>query len=123
MVEKTHRQHVGRWGEDIAVRYLEARQLKLVERNAHTPYGEIDLVMMDGEDIVFVEVKTRTTAAFGLPEEAITVRKREHMIHSAEAYLQERNTLPDTWRIDVVAIRGKPSQADPEIEWFQNAVV
>lgn len=123
MVEKTHKQRIGRWGEDTAVLFLESRHLRLVERNARTAYGEIDLVMMDGADVVFIEVKTRTNAAYGLPEEAITARKRQHLIQSGEAYLQAHADLPETWRIDVIAIRGKPSQPDPEVEWFQNAVV
>lgn len=123
MTEKTHRQNVGRWGEAVALRFLEGKGLKLVERNVRTAYGEIDLILMDGADLVFVEVKARTSGAFGLPEDAIGARKREHMIHSAEAYLQAHTDLPDAWRIDVIAIRGKPANDTPEIEWFQNAVV
>lgn len=123
MAEKTHKQSIGRWGEEVAVRFLEGKGLKLVERNVRTAYGEIDLIMMDGADLLFIEVKARTTATYGLPEDAITARKREHLIHSAEAYLQLHTDMPDSWRIDVIAIRGKPAIADPEIEWFQNAVV
>jgi len=122
MKEITHRQRIGKWGEDKAVRFLEERGLTLVARNERTNFGEVDLIMMDGADLVFIEVKTRTTSAFGLPEEAISARKREHMKHSAEAFLQNHEGLPDSWRIDVIAIRGKPSLGDPEIEWFQNAI-
>jgi len=123
MAEKTHKQRVGKWGEEVAVHFLTDKGLNLVARNMRTPYGEIDLIMMDGVDVVFIEVKTRTNAAFGLPEDAITASKREHLMHSAQAYLQEHTELPDSWRIDVIAIRGKPAQSDPEVEWFQNAVV
>jgi putative endonuclease len=123
MTEKMHKQRIGKWGEEIAVRFLEGKGLSLVARNVHTEYGEIDLIMLDHMDLVFIEVKTRTTASFGMPEDAISSVKREHMIHSAEAYLQTHIALPDTWRIDVIAIRGKPSSTDPEITWFQNAVV
>lgn len=123
MAEGTHKQRIGKWGEDTAVQFLLKKGLRLIARNVRTPYGEIDLVMMDESGLVFVEVKTRTNNSFGFPEEAITFRKREHLIQSAGAYLQAHAELPDTWRIDVIAIRGKPSQLDPEIEWFQNAVV
>ncbi|HWQ05269.1 MAG TPA: YraN family protein [Longilinea sp.] len=123
MKEITHRQRIGKWGEDLAVCYLEGKGLTLVARNERTEFGEVDLIMLDGADLIFIEVKTRTTAAFGLPKEAISARKREHLKHSAEAYLQTNEGLPDSWRIDVIAIRGKPSMDDPEIEWFQNAVV
>lgn len=123
MNKVTHRQHIGKWGEDLAVRYLEEKGLRLVARNERTEFGEIDLIMMDEADLIFFEVKTRTTSAFGLPEEAISARKREHLIHSAEAYLQSHEGLPNSWRIDVIAIRGNPFVGDPEIEWFQNAIV
>lgn len=123
MAEKTHKQRVGRWGEDVAVHFLAKKGLELVARNTRTAYGEIDLIMMDGADVVFVEVKTRTNEAYGLPEDAITASKREHLIHSAQAYLQAHEELPDSWRIDVIAVRGKLAQSDPEVEWFQNAVV
>lgn len=123
MAATTYKQNIGRWGEEVAVRFLEGKGLKLVERNVRTAYGEIDLIMLDRADLVFIEVKARTTAAYGLPEDAITARKREHLIHSAEAYLQLHADLPDAWRIDVIAIRGKPGITNPEIEWFQNAVV
>lgn len=123
MAEQTHKQRIGRWGEDIAVEFLVGKGLKLIARNARTRHGELDLVMLDGGGLVFVEVKTRTNNAFGFPEEAITYRKREHLLLSADAYLQAHTELPDEWRIDVIAIRGKPSLPNPEIEWFQNAVV
>jgi len=123
MKEITHRQRIGKWGEDKAVSYLQDKGLTLVARNERTDFGEVDLIMMDGADLIFIEVKTRTTATFGLPEEAINARKRDHLIQSAEAYLQTHEGLPDSWRIDVIAIRGKPSVGNPEIEWFQNAVV
>lgn len=123
MAETTHKQRIGKWGEQIAIRFLEEKGLRSIARNVRTAYGELDLIMMDGVDLVFVEVKARTNAAYGLPEEAISARKREHLIQSAETYLQAHADLPDTWRIDVIAIRGKPSQDNPEVEWFQNAVV
>jgi putative endonuclease len=116
MADKAHRQKIGQWGEQVALDYLIDNGLQLVARNVRTPYGELDLVMMDALGLVVVEVKARTSSAFGLPEEAITARKREHLI-------QTRPGLPDSWRIDVIAIRGKPAGPDPEIVWFQNAVV
>lgn len=123
MADKAHRQKIGQWGEQVALDYLIDNGLQLVARNVRTPYGELDLVMMDAMGLVVVEVKARTSSAFGLPEEAITARKREHLIQSLEAYLATRPGLPDSWRIDVIAIRGKPAGPDPEIVWFQNAVV
>lgn len=123
MADRAHKQRIGQWGEQVALDFLIGKGLRLVARNVRTPYGELDLVMTDAEGLVVVEVKARTSSTFGLPEEAITARKREHLIQSLEAYLASRTGLPDSWRIDVIAIRGKPTGPDPEIVWFQNAVV
>lgn len=123
MVEKTHKQKIGKWGEQVALEFLTDRGLKLIARNVRTPYGELDLIMSGPDGWVIIEVKARTNSAFGMPEESITARKREHLIQSMEAFLQSQSGLPESWRIDVIAIRGKPTDANPEIVWFQNAVV
>ncbi len=113
---------MGRWGEQLAEQYLLERGCELVERNARTPYGEIDRIVRQDGVVVFVEVKTRTSASFGLPEASITARKREHLLQSAEAYLQAHPELDGDWRVDVVAIEGRPGQHNPQIVWFENAV-
>jgi putative endonuclease len=134
---KTDRQALGVWGEDLAAAYLKRRGYAILERNARTPYGEIDLVARQfdpkaglgphgsagpGEVIVFVEVKTRRSTAYGPPEEAITSRKREHMLASAQAYMQAHPELVAHWRIDVVAIQRMPPPSQPRITHFENAV-
>jgi putative endonuclease len=134
---KTPRQALGQWGEDLAAAYLERRGYTVLERNARTPYGEIDLVarqpdLREGfetlgsdrteEVIVFVEVKTRQSTAYGLPEEAITAQKRDHMLASALAYMQAHPELAGHWRIDVIAIQRKPSPNQPLITHFENAI-
>ncbi|MEA3349383.1 MAG: YraN family protein [Chloroflexota bacterium] len=116
------KQILGRWGEEFTAKYLSARAYTIIERNARTPYGEIDIVARQEDIIVFVEVKTRTSTAFGYPEEAITATKREHMIQSAQAYLQNHPKLDTDWRIDVVAIQRKNSEKIPQIKHFENAV-
>ncbi len=118
----SHRQSIGRWGENLAATYLEQRGLTLLDRNARTPYGELDLVLRQGDVVVFVEVKTRTSAAYGLPEEAVTPAKRAHLLDAAQHYLQNHPELDGDWRVDVIAIQGRPGQPDLSIEWFENAV-
>jgi putative endonuclease len=116
------KQAIGKWGEKLAEEFLAKRGCSLVERNARTPYGEIDLVMQaDGDLLIFVEVKTRTSSAFGKPEEAITAQKKMHMVQSAEAYLLAHPEYAGDWRVDVVAIF-QPASANPEIVWFENAL-
>jgi putative endonuclease len=117
----TPRQALARWGEDLAEKYLAQKGYTLLAKNARTPYGEIDLVVQQGPITVFVEVKTRTSTAYGLPEEAVTTAKQAHLLASAEAYLQNHPTLEGDWRIDVIAIRRLP-RAAPEIVHFENAV-
>ncbi|OGO35093.1 MAG: hypothetical protein A2W35_11415 [Chloroflexi bacterium RBG_16_57_11] len=128
---KTSAQRVGRWGEELAAGYLQQKGYTLLERNARTPYGEIDLVTcqivadvpsMARPFIVFVEVKTRTGSAFGWPEQAVTARKRAHLLAAAQHYLQAHPELGGAWRIDVIAIRGAPPDSPPEIVHFENAI-
>jgi len=132
---KTLRQRVGSWGESLAAEYLRQRGYTILERNARTPYGEIDLVARQeqvhggqggalpaGSVTVFVEVKTRTSTAFGLPEEAVTARKREHLLAAAQAYLQAHPDLEGDWRVDVIAILSSSSRKEPRITHFENAV-
>ena len=132
-----YRQRLGRWGERQAADFLSARGYTLLEQNARTQYGEIDLVAsqmvsqesldcLEGEErrvvTVFIEVKTRSSTEFGFPEAAITGRKREHMLASAQAYLQAHPELGDDWRVDVIAIQRFPSDQEPEIIHFENAL-
>ena len=117
----TSRQSLGKWGEALAADYLAQRGYILVERNARTSYGELDLVMRQGEGIVFVEVKTRATSSYGLPEESITPRKQAHLINAARAYLQSRPELGGDWRVDVIAIRRMPGKP-PEVVHFENVL-
>jgi putative endonuclease len=92
---------------------------EIIARNMRTPYGEIDLVVKQGETIIFVEVKTRTSNRMGLPEESITSKKREHMIACAEHYAAEHEI--DRWQIDVISIEGKPG-TEPIVTYFENAI-
>ena len=115
-----YRQIVGAWGEHQAAGFLLANGLQVLEKNYRTSEGEIDLIARDGDEIVFVEVKTRTNLNFGFPEEAVTEEKLEHLTTAAELYLLEYLEEQD-WRIDVIAIQGKPGDESPEFEWFKDA--
>jgi putative endonuclease len=99
---KRHR--LGTWGETLALQHLQAIGYSILERNWRSAEGEIDLVAQDGDVVVFVEVKTRTSRAFGSPEESITRRKRTRLQRAAEAYLEANGLLDALWRIDIVAI-------------------
>ena len=77
----------GTLGEDLAAQYLERAGLAIVERNYRCKAGEIDVVAQDGSELVFAEVRTRSGAAFGTPEESVTARKRRKMAECAFTYL------------------------------------
>jgi putative endonuclease len=100
------RKLLGRTGEDRAADHLAGRGFRILERNYSAPYGEIDLIALDGDTVVFVEVKTRTTDAYGAPELAVDRRKQEHMVKAALGYLKRRNLHQMPCRFDVVAISG-----------------
>ncbi len=113
-----HNQDIGRWGESVAADYLQHKGYEIRERNARTPYGELDLIVMHNGGLVVVEVKTRTSARYGHPELAITPRKQEHLIASAEHYAQEHGI--DHWRIDAISVEGKPNSGTPKITHFED---
>jgi putative endonuclease len=116
--QPTHNQRIARWGEAAAAAYLSARDYHILARNARTPYGEIDLVAERQGITIFVEVKTRTSASFGLPEQAVGARKLQHMTHAAQYYAAEHGI--DHWQLDVIAIEGRPG-IEPVITHFENA--
>jgi putative endonuclease len=118
-----YRQRTGRWGEGIACSLLEENGYKIIARNAHTMYGELDIVASHEGQVVFVEVKTRSNKKFGFPEESIQWTKTSHLVNSANAFLQQHLELEDNWRIDVITVEGHPDKnASPELHWFVDAI-
>lgn len=110
----------GRWGEEVAASFLEKKGYQILERQFHFHHTEIDLIARDGDYLVFVEVKTRSSADFGWPEEALTPRKKYHLRRAAEGYLYLNNLNNIDCRFDVVSIFFGPG-GQPEIEHFENA--
>ena len=95
---------LGRRGEDLAAEYLESEGMRLVERNWRCSQGEIDLVARDGDELVFVEVKTRSSLGYGHPLEAITVAKLARLRRLAGAWCAAHPGQHGLVRIDAVAI-------------------
>jgi len=106
----------GRAAEARARAYLERRGLAWVEGNYHCRGGEIDLIMRDGDTLVFVEVRYRRNGRFGGALASIDRRKQGRLLHAAAHYLQRRAVRAPA-RIDVVALDG-----DGHIEWIRNAI-
>lgn len=100
----TERTLFGWRGENAALAYLENKGWKLLQRHFRTRQGEIDLVMQEGDTLVFVEVKTRRSRAFGAPEEAVDERKLERMQVAAEIYLARHPEERRSVRFDMVIV-------------------
>jgi putative endonuclease len=133
----TPRQKLGHRGEILAAEYLIEQGYTVIEHNARMPNGEIDLValapvkkvphgwsehVLDRQTLVFIEVKTRRSTRYGLPEESITPRKKAHLLSAAQSYLQTHPELEGDWRIDVIAILLSGAQQTPEIVQFENVI-
>ena len=106
---------LGRRGETIAERYLLAAGMSIVDKNWRCPQGEIDLVARDGDELVFVEVKTRSGVAFGHPLESITATKLARLRRLAAAWCEAHPGNHDRIRIDAVAVIA-PRLGDTEVE-------
>jgi len=95
-------------GEDKACEYLKKLGFKIIERNFRKGYGEIDIVAIDESSkekvLTFIEVKTRTSSSFGMPLEAITYWKLKELIKTAQFYKLTHRNLPESLRIDAVAV-------------------
>ena len=115
------RRATGQWGEKKAAAYLQMNGVRIIASNVRTPFGEIDLIGEDEDQLVFIEVKTLRKKPFGEPEISVTIKKQSHMIDSALSYLQKNDLLERQWRIDVVSLH--PLERDRiEYHWFKNAI-
>lgn len=118
---KDDRAGLGRHGEELAAQHLTAKGYDIVARNWRCEAGELDLVARDGENLAFVEVRTRRGQALGSPEESITLAKQVRLIDLAEAYIQAEG-WPGGWRIDVVAIEMDRRGRLLRVDHYENAV-
>ena len=112
---------VARVGERLAAQYLKERGYQILEHNYRLRTGEIDLIAKDGDRIVFVEVKTRRTLKFGVPQAAVTLTKQKQISKVALSYLQSNELLDGPCRFDVVAVFLSPKSTTPKLEHIRNA--
>lgn len=105
------KQQTGKIGEDIAAEYLKKQGYTIMERNFRCKQGEIDMIAIDKEEIVFVEVKTRHNSNYGLASEAVNQQKKKHLMKTIQYYLYQRNLEDSFIRIDVMEIYIKNNKA------------
>jgi len=111
---------VGERGEMIAWDYLKKQGYEIVEKNYRCSLGEMDVVAKEKGQLVFVEIKTRRTDRFGLPEEAVHLAKQKKLIRLTHWYLKETHQEEKAVRFDVLAIR-YPEKGEPEFRLIRNA--
>lgn len=95
---------VGRYGEDVAVRHLTDAGLHVIARNWRCAEGEIDIIALDRNAVVFCEVKTRSGTGYGLPAEAVTARKADRLRRLAYLWLLEHSSGGRDIRFDVISV-------------------
>lgn len=108
----------GAGGEELAARHLVEAGCRILDRNVRYPGGELDLVAEDGNDLVFVEVRTRKTPSAGSALESVTAGKRARVVRAARLWLVKHPRLAARpVRFDVVAVEGNP----PAVTWLRGA--
>jgi putative endonuclease len=110
-----------RAAEEAAARYLEGCGYAIGQRNFATPFGEIDIVAVDGDTVVFVEVKARASDVYGPPEVAVDRRTQARLRRMAEVFVDRHHLDGTACRFDVVALTLDPQGDGWNIELFQNA--
>ena len=106
---------LGKEGEDFAAAYLKKLGYRIRERNFRTPLGEIDIIALDGNTLVFVEVKTRRSHAFGLPFEAVNRKKREQIAKAARYYMAGKRVNDMAARVDIVSVMSDGEEMRAEV--------
>ncbi|MBY4676610.1 YraN family protein [Marinobacterium arenosum] len=113
------RQQIGKDAEQRAERYLKQQGLRPVKRNFSSRWGEIDLIMRDGRELVFIEVRQRRHDSFGGAALSVDHRKQLRLIKTASYYLQQHNCTDAPCRFDVIAFEGKAAAGQPV--WYKDA--
>lgn len=115
-----NRQTLGKMGEEVAANYLQKQGYQILDRNYRCSFGEIDIIARENNELVFIEVKTRTSIEFGLPQESVTKKKQLRIRKIAIHYLNNIHPGFSELRFDVVSILIQGNKA-PKIEIIKNA--
>jgi len=120
-VEPLDRVILGKKAEDAAAEYIKEQGYRLRERNFRCPLGEIDIIAEDQGVLVFVEVRSRTKANFGLPEETVNWVKQQKLRRLAAAYLQRTREWGKECRFDVIGVLFGEQEQVERLELIKNA--
>jgi putative endonuclease len=115
------RRWFGSRSERAAGRYLRRAGFRVVAWNVNTPYGEIDLVALDGKTVVFVEVRSTESEDSSRPAESVDERKQRKLTDSALDFLRRRDLLEHPARFDVLILSWPPGRREPDVEHHRQA--
>lgn len=113
-----YNKRLGAYGEKLAGEFLARRGYKIIARNFQTKLGEIDLIVHKGDELLFVEVKTRTGSGNGFPETAVDWRKTSHLLKAAEIFLTQYSAT--AWRLDIISVEIDRTAKSARIKWFKD---
>lgn len=117
---KSTKRQIGEQAEAAACKFLRKKGLHLLERNYHCRLGEIDLIMADGEYIVFIEVRYRSQLNYGTPQESVNFAKQRRIVNTAMNYLKRKGlSTQSAMRFDIVAVTKEKQQM--AFNWVKNA--
>ena len=110
---------LGKWGEDVAATYLERQGYTIIERDWKSGHRDLDIIALDGDTVVFVEVKTRSNCMFTDPEIAVDYQKIRHLQQAANHYIKYRHINHDI-RFDIITVVGTMNDS-PAIDHIKDA--
>lgn len=114
------RQRTGGIGEAAARAYLEGQGYIILDQNWHAGrWGEIDIIAQQGDELIFVEVKSRRGTGFGNPEEAVNSAKQKKLMGAAQSFLIAHPHLPQKTRFDVIAVLLSPADEIQDVQHFK----
>lgn len=112
----------GKFGEQLAVKFLQDRGYEIIARNYYCRHGEIDIIAQREGEMIFVEVKTRSNAKFGFPEDSFSKRKRGKILRAVERFLVEKRIESD-YRIDLICVEINKNERKAKIKHFKDVVI
>ncbi len=110
---------LGKWGEELAARYLQELGYSIIESDWKSGHRDIDIIAMDGDEVVFVEVKTRSNTHFAEPIDAVNYHKMMNLRRSFNHYIKFHR-VNNPIRFDIIGIVGTPEGESPKIEHFKD---
>ncbi|MDI6400488.1 YraN family protein [Balneolaceae bacterium ANBcel3] len=119
-MKESDRHRTGSLGEKRACEYLREKGYIIIETNYRFMRGEIDIIASTDRELVFIEVKSRTSSHFGFPEESVDTRKRKQLFKVAEAWIHERKMTGSPVRFDVISIL-HPAKPEEQISHIEGA--